>query len=108
MISLWWSFTLTVIGATGIYLAYRSYTKYTGPAIGIGIQIVWVAYAIATRQWWFILSAAIYGRAHVYGIVKRRRERREAELVAETADAIEATRFTERALQSLHNGFRNG
>lgn len=74
-ISLWWSFTLTVIGATGILLAYRSYTTYTGPIVGILIQAVWVAYAIASRQWWFILGALVYGGTHIYGVQKRRRER---------------------------------
>lgn len=73
--SLWWSFTLTAFGAAGIFLTYRSYTAYLGPAIGISIQLVWVAYAIASEQWWFIVSALLYGGSHLYGIRKRQRER---------------------------------
>ncbi len=73
--SLWWSFTLTAFGAAGIFLTYRSYTAYLGPAIGISIQLVWIAYAIASEQWWFIVSALLYGGSHLYGIRKRRRER---------------------------------
>lgn len=73
--SLWWSFTLTAFGAAGIFLTYRSYTAYLGPAIGISIQLVWVAYALASQQWWFIVSALLYGGSHLYGIRKRRRER---------------------------------
>lgn len=80
--SLWWSFTLTAFGAAGIFLTYRSYTAYLGPAIGISIQLVWVAYAIASQQWWFIVSALLYGGSHLYGIRKRRRERDEAALSA--------------------------
>ena len=77
--SLWWSFTLTAFGAAGIFLTYRSYTAYLGPAIGISIQLVWVAYAIASQQWWFIVSALLYGGSHLYGIRKRRRERAQAD-----------------------------
>lgn len=73
--SLWWSFILTVFGAAGIALAYRSYSSYLGPIVGVGIQFVWIAYGIATAQWWFILSAFMYGGTHLYGIRKRRRER---------------------------------
>ena len=91
--SLWWSFTLTAFGAAGIFLTYRSYTAYLGPAIGISIQLVWVAYAIASQQWWFIVSALLYGGSHLYGIRKRRRERDEAALSAAVADDLEAHRF---------------
>ena len=73
--SLWWSFILTAFGAVGMFLAYRSYTAYLGPAIGIGIQLVWIAYAVSSEQWWFIASALLYGGSHLYGIRKRRRER---------------------------------
>lgn len=75
--SLWWSFILTVCGATGMLLAYRSYSSYVGPTVGIAIQFVWVAYGIATAQWWFIVGAFIYGGSHIYGVRKRIRERAE-------------------------------
>lgn len=107
MISLWWSFILTVIGATGILLAYRSYTAYIGPAVGLAIQVVWVAYAVASQQWWFILGALVYGSTHVYGIAKRRRERRAADVTAEIADGLESVRFTERARDAIRDGLRN-
>ncbi|GGG04070.1 hypothetical protein GCM10007304_17780 [Rhodococcoides trifolii] len=72
MISLWWSFTLIVIGVAGIALAYRSQSKL-GPTIGIAAQFLWVAYAVATQQWWFLVSAFLYGGTHAYGLVKRHR-----------------------------------
>jgi hypothetical protein len=71
MISLWWSFTLTVIGVTGLVLVYRS-QSLLGPGIGLAVQALWIAYAIATRQWWFLLSAFTYGAANIYGISTRR------------------------------------
>lgn len=40
--------------------------------IGLAVQVVWIAYAIATKQWWFLLSAFTYGGANIYGIAKRR------------------------------------
>ncbi|WP_199267528.1 hypothetical protein [Rhodococcus sp. JT-3] len=100
--SLWWSFTLTAFGAAGIYLTYRSYTAYLGPVIGISIQLVWVAYAIASEQWWFIVSALLYGGSHLYGIRKRQREREEVALSAAVSDGLEARRFMKRAA-SVHS-----
>ena len=95
--SLWWSFTLTAFGAAGIFLTYRSYTAYLGPAIGISIQLVWVAYAIASQQWWFIVSALLYGGSHLYGIRKRQREREEVALSAAVSEGLEARRFMKAA-----------
>jgi hypothetical protein len=70
VISLWWSFSLTIIGVTGLVLVYRS-PSLVGPAIGLAVQLLWIAYAVATRQWWFLLSAFAYGGANIYGIAKR-------------------------------------
>ncbi|WP_068059176.1 hypothetical protein [Nocardia xishanensis] len=76
MISLWWSFALTTIGVTGLVLVYRS-QSLVGPLIGLAVQFLWIAYAVATRQWWFLLSAFTYGAANIYGLTKRRNERTE-------------------------------
>lgn len=73
MISLWWSFTLTTIGVTGLVLVYRS-QSLIGPAIGLAVQALWIAYAIATEQWWFLVSAFTYGGANIYGVLKRRKD----------------------------------
>lgn len=35
-------------------------------------QLLWIAYAITTRQWWFLLSAFAYGAANTYGLTRRR------------------------------------
>lgn len=70
MISLWWSFALTTIGVTGLVLVYRS-QSLVGPGIGLGVQLLWIAYAVTTQQWWFLLSAFTYGGANVYGIRQR-------------------------------------
>lgn len=72
MISLWWSFSLTLIGVTGLVLVYRT-ESLIGPFIGLSVQALWIAYAIATRQWWFLFSAFAYSGANIYGLIKRRR-----------------------------------
>ncbi|WP_280366166.1 hypothetical protein [Nocardia wallacei] len=70
MISLWWSFALTTIGVTGLVLVYRS-QSLVGPGIGLGVQLLWIAYAVTTQQWWFLLSAFTYSGANIYGIRQR-------------------------------------
>jgi hypothetical protein len=60
----WWSWLLTAVGVTGLYFAGRK--RAVGWAIGLAAQGLWIAYALTTRQWGFLLSAAIYG--WVYGL----------------------------------------
>lgn len=73
--SLWWSFTLTVIGVTGLFFVYRRPRSLLGPFIGIAVQLIWIAYSVATEQWWFLLSAFTYGGVNIYGLLKRRGDR---------------------------------
>lgn len=59
---MWWSYILTAVGVAGLYLAGRGY--WWSWLIGFGAQALWVAYAIATRQWGFIISAVAYGSVY--------------------------------------------
>lgn len=63
MASQWWSWTLAAIGITGLALAGSR--KSAGWAVGLGVQALWIAYAIATRQWGFIASAIGYGAVNL-------------------------------------------
>jgi nicotinamide riboside transporter PnuC len=63
MIPVWWSVLLTVVGVTGLWIAGRR--SAWGWVVGLAAQVLWIAYAIATRQWGFIGSALAYG--FVYG-----------------------------------------
>lgn len=54
-----WSWLLTSIGVTGLYLAGRK--VWWSWFIGLGAQSLWMAYAINTRQYGFIVSAIAYG-----------------------------------------------
>lgn len=58
----WWSWILTAAGVFGLYLAGRK--SRAGWAVGFGAQTLWIAYAIATRQWGFIFSACAYGAVY--------------------------------------------
>lgn len=55
----WWSWGLTAVGVFGLYLAGKK--SPWGWAVGIGAQILWFSYAIATRQWGFLVSSFAYG-----------------------------------------------
>lgn len=72
IISLWWSFALTAFGVAGLFLVYRS-TSLVGPIVGVLVQALWIAYALATGQLWFLVSAFAYAGTNLYGIQKRRK-----------------------------------
>lgn len=55
----WWSVLLAVVGVTGLYIAGRK--SWVGWAIGLAAQLLWVAYALVSEQYGFILSAVAYG-----------------------------------------------
>ena len=55
----WWSWLLTAVGVTGLYLAGQK--KRWAWLVGLGAQSLWLAYAMVTQQWGFIVSAAAYG-----------------------------------------------
>lgn len=57
--SQYWSWLLSAVGITGVYLAGER--RRIGWAIGVGVQILWIAYACSTRQWGFIVAALGYG-----------------------------------------------
>ena len=58
----WWSWLLAAVGITGLVLAGRR--QAIGWAVGLAAQAAWIAYALATRQWGFIASAAAYGAVY--------------------------------------------
>lgn len=64
----WWSVGLTVGGVFGIYLTTRK--LWWGFLVGIIMQTVWVAYAINTKQWGFLGSAAAYGSVNALGLYR--------------------------------------
>lgn len=59
----WWSWALAAVGLLGIWLAGRK--RAVGWLVGVGAQFLWLAYAIVTRQWGFVVTAVAY--AGFYG-----------------------------------------
>lgn len=53
-----WSYTLAAVGIVGIWLAGRK--SLWGWAVGFGAQALWIAYALVTDQYGFIVSALAY------------------------------------------------
>lgn len=70
--SQYWSWGLTSVGAFGLYLAGRKLKA--GWAVGLCAQALWLAYAIATRQWGFIASVFIYGSVYAKNFLRWRTE----------------------------------
>ncbi|WP_205528434.1 hypothetical protein [Desertimonas flava] len=68
-----WSWLLTVVGVTGLIFAGRR--LWWAWLIGLGAQGLWLAYAIATRQWGVIVSAAAYGATYTVNARRWWRER---------------------------------
>ena len=60
---MYWSYILTAVGLLGIYLAGKK--NKIGWLVGLGAQGLWIAYAIATRQWGFIASSVAYGSIYL-------------------------------------------
>jgi hypothetical protein len=52
----WWSWILTILGLSGMWLAGRKIRA--GWLLGVAGQMVWAAYAVATEQWGFLVAAA--------------------------------------------------
>jgi hypothetical protein len=63
VIDWWWSWLLTAIGVTGLWMAGSK--KAVGWAVGVFAQALWIAYALSTEQYGFLASALCY--AFVYG-----------------------------------------
>lgn len=68
----WWSWLLTAVGVTGIYVSGKK--NYWGWGIGLGAQVLWLAYAISTQQWGFLVSCFAYGTVYAKNFLRWRRE----------------------------------
>lgn len=76
MSALIWSTVLAAVGILGLYVAGRR--LWWGWAIGLAAQVLWIAYAIVTRQWGFIASALAYGFVYGRNALRWRREAAES------------------------------
>jgi hypothetical protein len=72
-VSWWWSWLLSAIGLTGLWLAGNRRTL--GWQIGLAVQALWITYAIATRQWGFIAASIGYATVNARNLIKWRADR---------------------------------
>jgi hypothetical protein len=72
-----WSWILTAVGVFGLWLAGRP--SPWGWAVGIGARVLWLAYAVTTRQWGFLASCGAYGWVYSRNFRKWRGEVRTTE-----------------------------
>lgn len=71
-----WSLLLAAGGILGLWLAGRK--NYWGWGVGILMQLLWIAYALVTAQYGFLISAFGYGYVYTVNLLKWRSEAKEA------------------------------
>jgi hypothetical protein len=54
----YWSWILSCLGGFGIYLAGKK--DWRGWAVGVVNEILWLIYAVITKQYGFIFGALLY------------------------------------------------
>ncbi len=65
-----WSWLLTAVGVTGLFFAGSK--RKVGWVIGLGAQVLWLAYAVTTQQYGFLVSAFAYGLVYARNWLKWR------------------------------------
>lgn len=60
-----WSWGLAAVGVSGVYLTTKK--LYAGYVVGVLVQVLWISYAVSTRQWGFIASALAFGWVNALG-----------------------------------------
>lgn len=71
-----WSYTLTAVGVLGIWLSGKR--NYWGWGIGLSAQLLWVAFALTTAQYGFLISAGAYGWVYAKNFRAWRKAAKEA------------------------------
>ena len=70
--ALWlWSYILAVVGLAGLYLAGGPRASL-GWSLGIASQSLWGAYAIASEQYGFLVTAFAYGVVYAKNLQRSR------------------------------------
>ena len=68
----YWSYLLAVIGVSGIFLVGRK--TIWGWLILCVNECIWIAYALATKQYGFIIMAVAYASVYVKSYIGWRRD----------------------------------
>lgn len=76
-----WSWVLMAVGVTGLYFAGQK--KPWAWLVGLGAQFLWLAYALATDQYGFIVSCVVYGSVYLKNHLAWQRDAKASEPHAE-------------------------
>ena len=74
-----WSWILAVIGVTGIYFVGRK--TIWGWIVLCFNEVLWITYALITKQYGFIFSAIAYAAVYIKSYIHWRREEPEDDKV---------------------------
>lgn len=78
---------LAVVGMAGVALAGQRRTRGYGWIVGMGVQVLWIGYALTTHQYGFILSALGFGAINTWNFITWYREHSKAAAAHEEAMA---------------------
>jgi len=67
-----WSWILAAIGVTGIFFVGKK--TVWGWLILLANECIWIAYAVSTKQYGFIISALAYGAVYIRSYIHWKRE----------------------------------
>jgi len=67
-----WSWVLATIGVLGIYFVGRK--TIWGWLVLLANEVIWIAYALTTKQYGFIVSAVAYAIVYIRSFVHWRRD----------------------------------
>lgn len=67
MFEQYWSWLLSCVGGLGIFLAGRK--DWRGWAVGIISEVLWLVYAVVTKQYGFIFGSILYSTILVNNLV---------------------------------------
>lgn len=67
-----WSYILAAVGVTGIFFVGRK--TIWGWLILLTNECIWIAYALATKQYGFILMATAYSAVYIKSFIGWRKE----------------------------------
>jgi len=67
-----WSWILAIIGVTGIYFVGKK-TIWGWVVLGVN-EILWIIYAVTTKQYGFIVAAIAYGIVYVKSFIQWQKE----------------------------------
>ncbi len=67
-----WSWILAIIGVTGIYFVGKK-TIWGWVVLSVN-EVLWIIYAVTTKQYGFIVAAVAYGIVYIKSFIQWQRE----------------------------------